>query len=162
MRSSGAACPGSLGRPSNADADKAAAIFREELERSPSNAALHYGAGYAAFALGRTDAAISASEARDRMQPAFVAAMVLLSQVAYQAADLDLAVGTLEKAAGNRAARPQIAQQLEQWRREAALTAASTVRPPASRSCSKAEPRRRPAIASQRCSSRRTGGLAKR
>src|SRR5215210_9230772 len=63
------------------DADKAAAIFREELERSPSNAALHYGAGYAAFALGRTDAAVSALKHAIEYNPRFVAAMVLLSQV---------------------------------------------------------------------------------
>jgi tetratricopeptide (TPR) repeat protein len=103
------------------DADKAAAIFREELERSPSNAALHYGAGYAAFALGRTDAAISALKHAIECNPRFVAAMVLLSQVAYQAADLDLAVSTLEKAAAIVPRDRKIAQQLEQWRREAAL-----------------------------------------
>jgi len=103
------------------DADKAAAIFREELERSPSNAALHYGAGYAAFALGRSDAAISALKHAIEYNPRFVAAMVLLSQVAYQAADLDLAVSTLEKAAAIVPRDRKLAQQLEQWRREAAL-----------------------------------------
>ena len=34
------------------DADKAAAIFREELERSPGNAALNYGAGCLRFRSG--------------------------------------------------------------------------------------------------------------
>src|SRR5690242_20188174 len=81
------------------DADKAAAIFREELERSPGNAALNYGAGYAAFSLGRTDAAISYLKHAIEANPRFVQAMVLLAQIAYQSADLDLAVSTLEKAA---------------------------------------------------------------
>ena len=103
------------------DADKAAAIFREELERSPGNAILHYGAGYAAFALGRTDAAISSLKHAIECNPRFIPAMVLLSQVAYQAADLDLAVATLEKAATLAPRDRRIAQQLDQWKREAAL-----------------------------------------
>ena len=103
------------------DAEKAASIFREELERSPSNAMLHYGAGYAAFALGRTDAAMSSLKHAIECNPRFVQAMVLLAQVAYQAADLDLAVGTLEKAAAIVPRDRRIAQQLDQWRREAAL-----------------------------------------
>jgi hypothetical protein len=103
------------------DAEKAASIFREELERSPSNAMLHYGAGYAAVALGRTDAAISSLKHAIECNPRLVPAMVLLSQVAYQAADLDLAVSTLEKAAALAPRDRRIAQQLDEWRREAAL-----------------------------------------
>src|SRR6185503_8302875 len=100
---------------------KAAAIFREELERSPENAALNYGAGYAAFTLGRTDAAISHLKRATESNPSFVQAMVLLSEIAYQAADLDLAVSTLEKAAAIAPRDRSIAQQLERWHREAAL-----------------------------------------
>jgi hypothetical protein len=103
------------------DAEKAAGIFREELERSPGNAVLHYGAGYAAFTLGRTDAAISSLKHAIECNPRFVPAMVLLSQVAYQAADLDLAVQTLEKAAALVPRDRRMAQQLDEWRREAAL-----------------------------------------
>jgi tetratricopeptide (TPR) repeat protein len=103
------------------DADKAAAIFREELERSPGNAALNYGAGYAAFSLGRTDAAISYLKHAIEANPHFVQAMVLLAQIAYQSADLDLAVSTLEKAAAIAPRDRGIAQQLDQWRRESTL-----------------------------------------
>jgi tetratricopeptide (TPR) repeat protein len=103
------------------DAEKAASIFREELERSPSNAMLHYGAGYAAFALGRSDAAISSLKHAIEANPRLVPAMVLLAQVAYAAADLDLALSTLEKAAALVPRDRRIAQQLDQWRREAAL-----------------------------------------
>src|SRR5215211_7362497 len=81
------------------DAAKAAAIFREELDRSPRNAMLYYGAGYANFALGRTDAAISLLKHAIEYNPKFVSAMVLLAQVAYQTADLDLALRTMEKEA---------------------------------------------------------------
>jgi tetratricopeptide (TPR) repeat protein len=103
------------------DAEKAAAIFREELERSPDNAALLYGAGYAAFTLGRTDAAISFLKRSIDSNPKFVQPMLLLSQIAYQAADLDLAVSTLEKAAAIAPRDRRIAQQLEAWHREAAV-----------------------------------------
>lgn len=103
------------------DAAKAAAIFREELDRSPRNAMLYYGAGYAAFALGRTDAAISSLKRAIEYNPKFVGAMVLLAQVAYQTADLDLALRTMEKAAALAPRDRRIAQQLEQWRSESAV-----------------------------------------
>src|SRR5687768_4224407 len=54
------------------DADKAAAIFREELERRPGHAMLLYGAGYAAFSLGRTDAAISSLKRAIESNPRFI------------------------------------------------------------------------------------------
>ena len=103
------------------DAAKAAAIFREELDRSPRNPVLYYGAGYANFALGRNDAAISLLKHAIEYDPTFVSAMVLLSQVAYQSADLDLALRTLEKAAALAPRDRRIAQQLEQWRKESAV-----------------------------------------
>jgi tetratricopeptide (TPR) repeat protein len=103
------------------DAAKAAAIFREELDRSPRNAVLHYGAGYAAFLLGRADAAISSLKHALEYNPRLLPAMVLLSQVAYDNADLNLAVRTLEKAAALAPTDRRIAQQLDQWRRESAL-----------------------------------------
>jgi tetratricopeptide (TPR) repeat protein len=103
------------------DAAKAAAIFRDELDRSPRNAMLYYGAGYANFALGRSDAAISLLKHAIEYDPKFVSAMVLLAQVAYQSADLDLALRTIEKAAALAPADRRIAQQLEQWRKESAV-----------------------------------------
>jgi hypothetical protein len=103
------------------DAAKAAAIFREELDRRPRNAMLYYGAGYANFALGRADAAISLLKHAIEYDPKFVSAMVLLAQVAYQTADLDLALRTMEKAAALAPRDRRIAQQLEQWRKESAV-----------------------------------------
>jgi len=103
------------------DHAKAASIFREELDRSPRNAWLHFGAGYAALRLGRSDAAISSLKRAIEYNPRFVQAMVMLSQAAYQTADLDLAVRTLEKAAALAPGDRAIASQLEGWRVESAL-----------------------------------------
>ncbi len=103
------------------DHAKAAAIFREELDRSPRNAWLHFGAGYAALALGRTDAAIASLKHAIDYNPKFLQALVLLSKAAYQSADLDLAVRSLEKAAALAPGEPGIAKQLQEWRSEAAL-----------------------------------------
>jgi peptidase MA superfamily protein/tetratricopeptide repeat protein len=103
------------------DYAKASSIFREELDRSPRNAWLHFGAGYAAMGLGRTDAAISSLKHAIEYNPKFLQAMVLLSQAAYQSADLDLAVRSLEKAAALAPRERGIAKQLEEWRAESAL-----------------------------------------
>lgn len=103
------------------DASRAAAIFREALDRSPRDAVLHYGSAQAALALGRTDAAISSLKRATEYNPRFLHALVLLAQVAYEAADLDLAVRTLEKAAELAPRDRQIAAQLESWRRESSL-----------------------------------------
>jgi hypothetical protein len=111
------------------DPAKAAAIFREELDRSPRNAMLYYGAGYANFALGRSDDAISLLKHAIEYDPKFVSAMVLLSQIAYQSADLDLALRTMERAAALAPRDRRIAQQLEQWRHESAVHATLEEKP---------------------------------
>ena len=103
------------------DASKAAAIFRDALDRSPGDAILHYGSAQASLALGRTEAAISSLKHAIEYNPRFVQAMVQLAQVAYEAADLDLAVRTLEKAAAVTPGNRNIAGQLAQWRKEATL-----------------------------------------
>jgi tetratricopeptide (TPR) repeat protein len=103
------------------DHAKAASIFRDELDRSPRNAWLHFGAAYAALGLGRTDAAIASLKRAIEYDPTFLQAMILLSQAAYQAADLDLAVRTLQKAAVLAPADRAIAKQLAEWRSESDL-----------------------------------------
>lgn len=103
------------------DASKAAAIFREALERSPYNAVLHYGSAHASLALGRTDAAISSLKRAVEHDPKFVHAYVLLAQVAYSAADLDLALKSLEKAVALAPRERELAAHLERWRKESSL-----------------------------------------
>ena len=105
------------------DATRAAGLFREALERSPRNAVLHFGAGYAAFALGRNDAAMSSLKKALELDASFVQAAALLGTVAYASSDLDLAIRSMEKAAALAPRDARIRQQLEQWRKESALHA---------------------------------------
>ena len=100
---------------------KAAAIFRDALDRSPDNAILHYGSAHASIALGRTDAAISSLKRAIQHNPKFVQAYVLLAQVAYGAADLDLALRSLEKAVALAPRNRELAAHLERWRNESSL-----------------------------------------
>jgi tetratricopeptide (TPR) repeat protein len=103
------------------DAATAAGLFREALDRSPRNPLLHFGAGYAAHLLGRTEAAIASLKRAIEYNPRFVQAMLMLATVAYASADLDLAIRTLEKAAAIAPNDGRIRQQLEQWRGESAV-----------------------------------------
>jgi hypothetical protein len=103
------------------DGSRAAAIFRDELDRAPHNALLHYGSAHASLLLGRTDAAISSLKKSVEHNPKFVHALVLLAQVAYSAADLDLAVRSLEKAVAIASRDRDLAAQLAKWKKEAAL-----------------------------------------
>jgi tetratricopeptide (TPR) repeat protein len=105
------------------DAARAAGLFREALERSPRNAALHFGAGWAAHVLGRQDAAISSLKRALEYDPTLAQAAALLAQVAYAGSDLDLAIKSLEKAATLTPGDIRIRQQLAQWRKESALHA---------------------------------------
>ena len=100
------------------DAARAASLFREALERSPSNPVLHYGAGWSAYVLGRHDAAISALKRALEYDARFVQAAALLGTVAYANSDLDLAIRSMEKAAALAPNDGRIRQQLERWRKE--------------------------------------------
>ena len=114
------------------DASRAAAIFRDALDRSPDHPILLYGSAHASLALGRTDAAMASLKRAVQREPKFLHALVLLAQVAYNAADLDLAVKSLEKAVALAPRDRGLSAQLERWRKESSLhssfTAASTVR----------------------------------
>jgi tetratricopeptide (TPR) repeat protein len=103
------------------EASKAAAMFRDALDRSPDNPLLLFGSANASLALGRTDAAISALKRAVQRDPKFLYAFVLLAQVAYATADLDLAVSSMEKAAALAPRDREIAAQLAQWRKESSL-----------------------------------------
>ncbi|MGH8636158.1 MAG: tetratricopeptide repeat protein [Burkholderiales bacterium] len=105
------------------DASRAAGLFREALERNPRSAVLHFGAGWAAFALGRHGAAISSLKKAVEYDASFPQAATLLAQVAYASGDLDLAIRSLERAVALRPAEFGLRQQLEQWRKESALHA---------------------------------------
>ena len=103
------------------DASKAAAIFREEIDRRPRDPAAYFGSAHASLALGRTDAAISSLKRAIEYDPAFLQALLLLAQVAYQQADLDLAVRSLEQAAVVAPRDAKLAALLTRWRKESTL-----------------------------------------
>jgi tetratricopeptide (TPR) repeat protein len=103
------------------DASRAAAIFRDELDRSPQNPTLYFGSAHASLALGRTDAAIASLKRAIEYNPRFLEAMILLAQVSYQSGDLDLALRTLERAAALAPRNQEIAAQLAEWRKESSL-----------------------------------------
>ena len=105
------------------DAAKAASLFREALDRSPRNPMLHFGAGWAAYALGRYDAATSALKRALEYDSSFVQAATLLGTVAYANSDLDLAIRSMEKAAALAPNDPRIRRQLEAWKGEASVHA---------------------------------------
>jgi tetratricopeptide (TPR) repeat protein len=103
------------------DASTAAAIFRDALDRSPDHPILLYGSARASLELGRTEAAISALKRAVQREPKFLQAQVLLAQVAYTAADLDLAVKTLEQAVSLAPRDRELGALLERWRKESSL-----------------------------------------
>jgi tetratricopeptide (TPR) repeat protein len=103
------------------DASKAAAIFRDALDRSPRNPALHFGAGYAAYVLGRLDAAISSLKRALEFEPRFVQAAALLAQVAYERGDLDLAIRSMERAVALAPHDRLRSEQLARWKHESAV-----------------------------------------
>jgi hypothetical protein len=111
------------------NASKAAAIFRDALDRAPGNAILHLGSAMASLELGRTDAAISSLKRATEYNPRLLQAFVLLAHVAYQAADLDLAVRSLEKAAALAPRNEDIEAQLAQWHKESSLHESFQTRP---------------------------------
>jgi tetratricopeptide (TPR) repeat protein len=105
------------------EAAKAASLFREALDRSPRNPLLHFGAGWAAYALGEYDAATSALKRALEYDSSLVQAAVLLGTVAYANSDLDLAVRSMERAAGLAPDDARIRRQLEEWRKESTVHA---------------------------------------
>src|SRR5688572_9109556 len=112
------------------DGSRAAAIFREALDRAPHNAVLHYGSANASLLLGRTDAAISSLKKAVEHNPRFVQALVLLAHVAYSAAaDVDLAVRSLEKAVALAPRDRELSGQLAKWKKETDLHQGFQVRP---------------------------------
>jgi tetratricopeptide (TPR) repeat protein len=111
------------------DAGRAASLFREALDRSPRNPLLHFGAGCAAYLLGRYDASIASLKRALEFDATLVQAAALLGTVAYANSDLDLAVRSMEKAAALSPADARIRQQLDRWRKESSLHASFDQRP---------------------------------
>lgn len=104
------------------DADRAAALFRDALARSPRDAELNFGAGVAAHLQGRDDDAARYLKKALEIEPRLSGAAMLLGEIAYRDGDLDLAIKTYERAI---AASPRntaaLKPRLDAWRKESSV-----------------------------------------
>jgi tetratricopeptide (TPR) repeat protein len=111
------------------DGEKAASAFRQVLAADPRNTRALAGAGLAAHLLGRDDAAVSSLKKALQVDPDYVYALYLLGPIAYGQGDIDLAIKSYERVVKIAPGSPAIYQQLEAWKKEAALHETFTARP---------------------------------
>jgi tetratricopeptide (TPR) repeat protein len=103
------------------DAERAATLFREALKERPIDPVLHFGAGSAAFALGRTSQALASFRRAVELDPQFPEALAALGQVAYARGDTRLAIQSMEKASALRPRDGDFTETLDRWRRESSV-----------------------------------------
>ena len=113
------------------DGEKAASAFRARLATNPNDANALTGAGIAAHLTARDDQAISYLKKALQADPEFAYASYVLGQVAYAQGDLDLAIKSYERVVKLQPGSPAIRQQLEDWKKEAALHGTFAARPTA-------------------------------
>ncbi|MEO6236266.1 MAG: tetratricopeptide repeat protein [Vicinamibacterales bacterium] len=111
------------------DGDKAAFAFRQVLAANPSDVRALTGAALAAHLLGRDDQAMSSLKLALQVDADNVQASYYLGQIAYSQGDLDLAIKSYERVARLAPGSPAIYQQLQAWRKEAALHDTFNARP---------------------------------
>lgn len=103
------------------DGEKAAAAFREAVAANPRDPVALAGAGVAAHLLGRDDQAIGSLKRALDVEPDYAYAAYLLGQIAYAQGDLDLAIKSYERVVKVAPGSAGVYQQLEAWKKEAAL-----------------------------------------
>ena len=113
------------------DGEKAAASFRAVLAANPDDARALAGAGIAAHMTGRADQAINYLKKAIQIEPEFVQASYMLGQIAYSQGDLDLAIKSYERVVKLAPGSQAVYQQLEAWKKEAALHNTFAARPTA-------------------------------
>ena len=113
------------------DGEKAAAAFRAVLAANPGDARALAGAGIAAHLTGRPDQAITYLKKAIQIEPEFVQASYMLGQIAYSHGDLDLAIKSYERVVKLAPGSQSVYQQLEAWKKEAALHNTFAARPTA-------------------------------
>ena len=101
------------------DADRAATQFRRALASEPDHPAALYGAGAAAYMLGRQTDAISFLKRSLDIEPRLLQASRLLGEIAYHQGDLDFAIKTYEKALTLAPGNVDLRERLSAWRSEA-------------------------------------------
>lgn len=103
------------------DGARAASLFRQALERSPSDPTLHFGAGVAAMLLGRdSDAIVSLTRAL-QLNPRFTEASKVLGRIQYSQGDVDGAAATYERALAFARNDAELRAELEKYQKERAL-----------------------------------------
>ena len=100
------------------DADSAASIFADALKLHPGDPMLHFGAGSAAYAMGRPDAALKSLQRAVDLDPTLAEALVLLGQVAYERGKTDLAIRSMQEASVLRPRDGRVTELLAQWQHE--------------------------------------------
>ena len=113
------------------DGEKAASAFRALLANNPNDPRALAGAGMAAHLTGRPDQAISYLKKAIQIEPEFVQAHYMLGQIAYSQGDIDLAIKSYERVVKLAPGSQAIYQQLEEWKKEAALHNTFAARPTA-------------------------------
>jgi tetratricopeptide (TPR) repeat protein len=113
------------------DGEKAASAFRAQLAANPNDARALTGAGIAAHLTGRDDQAVSYLKRALQVDPDNAYAHYVLGQLAYAQGDLDLAVKSYERVLKLSPGSQAIYQQLEAWKKEAALHDTYAARPTA-------------------------------
>jgi peptidase MA superfamily protein/tetratricopeptide repeat protein len=111
------------------EAEQAAAAFRQALSADPRDPAALAGAGAAAHLLGRDDDAIGLLKRALAIEPDFAYAAHLLGQLAYGQGDLDLAISSYERVIKAAPGNARVYQQLQAWKKEAALHEGFVSRP---------------------------------
>jgi len=113
------------------DGAKAAASFRAVLAANPQDARALTGAALAAHLLGRDDEAVSSLKRALQVDAENVYASYILGQIAYSQGDIDLAIKSYERVVKLAPGSPAVYQQLQAWKKEAALHETFTARPTA-------------------------------
>lgn len=99
----------------------AADAFEDAIRITPKDAALHYGAGLAAWMQGQSQRAQTELREALALAPEYTEASLLLGEVLYRANDLDGAILVYEQAATRAPTHQPLVSRLEDWRKEAAL-----------------------------------------
>lgn len=113
------------------DGEKAAAAFRAMLAQNPRDTRAMLGAAMAAHLQGQDDDAVTLLKKVLEIAPENLTALYLLGPLAYNQGDVDLAIKSYETFVKVAPGNQQVFQELQDWKKEAALTSTFQVNPTA-------------------------------
>ena len=102
--------------------EDALTAFTAAAKLAPRDAGLAFGAGFAAYMLGRNDEAESWLAGALKLKPGLVPASMWLGELQYRKGRLDEAIATYESALKQAPKTPQLEARLAEWRKEQQLT----------------------------------------